>query len=80
MLAPTTATSDASKRRSDIAHRPFRSNYIRSKIGLTADEWSLLDRVGAHLFPYLKPGQRPSRSMVVAALVDRADRSMCGLS
>ena len=73
------ATNTTTTTLAGIAQRPYRSNYVRNKVGLTTDEWQLLDRVGAHLFPYLKPGQRPSRSMVVAALIDRADRSMFAL-
>ena len=71
-----TKTKTATERLSGLCHRPFRSNYVRNKIGLTADEWGLLDRVGAQLFPFLKADQRPSRSMIIAALVDRADRRM----
>ncbi len=66
------------KRLSGLAHRTFRTDYIRSKVSLTAAEWQRLALLGDQLVTGMKPGQRASRSLVIATLIERFYRSGSG--
>jgi len=71
--AHTAKRTAASQRLSGIKHRrPSQSApLIRSKISLTAAEWRRVGVLGDQLVTGMKPGQRASRSLVIAAMLAR---------
>ena len=59
------------KRLSGLAHRPAKTTYVLRRIGLTPEEWARLEYVGQRLVTGLKPSQKPSKSVIVAAMLSR---------
>jgi len=72
-LAAERAADSAARtaRLQGLAHRTFRTDYVRSKVSLTANEWQRLALLGDQLVTGMKPGQRASRSLVIATMIER---------
>lgn len=68
----TTLADEARDPKAGVAHRKAKLGTIRHKVSMTPAEWAMLDRIGAALFPELaKRGQRPSRGMAMAEVLNR---------
>ena len=59
------------QRLTGLKHRPNKTTYILRRIGLTPQEWARLEDVGQRLVTGLKPNQKPSKSVIVAAMLAR---------